>query len=71
MPPRALAAEGAANMQDVYFGAGCYWHVQHESVQAEREKLGRKDNELTSLTGYAGGTKTDADRECALGYVDL
>lgn len=61
VPPRALAAEGAANMQDVYFGAGCYWHVQHEFVQAEREKLGRKDNELTSLTGYAGGTKTDEE----------
>lgn len=40
---------------DVYFGCGCFWHVQHEFVEAERSILGRKDAELTSLAGYAGG----------------
>jgi len=40
---------------DVYFGCGCFWHVQHEFVEAEKKILGRKDSELTSLTGYAGG----------------
>ena len=32
-----------------------FWHVQHEFVEAERRILGRKDSELTSLVGYAGG----------------
>ena len=45
-------------MIDVYFGVGCFWHVQHEFVEAERSILNRKDNELTSWAGYAGGTKT-------------
>jgi len=40
---------------DVYFGCGCFWHVQHEFVEAERRILGRKDSELTALAGYAGG----------------
>jgi len=41
--------------ESVYFGVGCFWHIQHEFVAAEQELLGRKDNELSSLTGYAGG----------------
>ena len=47
----------AANdeLVDVYFGCGCFWHVQHEFVEAERKILGRKDKELTSRAGYAGG----------------
>ena len=57
-PNRAMAAEDININEDVYFGAGCFWHVQHEFIQAERNILGRKDNELTSLTGYAGGLKT-------------
>ena len=39
----------------VYFGCGCFWHVQHEFVEAERKILGRKDSQLTALAGYAGG----------------
>ncbi|KAL9186436.1 hypothetical protein ACHAXT_005674 [Thalassiosira profunda] len=58
-PGRSLAAD--APQEEVYFGAGCFWHVQHEFVQAERNLLGRKDNELTSLTGYAGGTKAGSE----------
>ena len=47
----------AANdeLVDVYFGCGCFWHVQHEFVEAERKILGRKDKELTARAGYAGG----------------
>jgi len=52
VPDRAAAAD---ELIPVYFGCGCFWHVQHEFVEAERKILGRKDNELTSLTGYAGG----------------
>ena len=40
---------------DVYFGCGCFWHVQHEFVEAERRILNRNDLELTSRAGYAGG----------------
>ena len=55
-PKNAIAAESSA-LTDVYFGVGCFWHIQHEFVEAERKLLGRADKELTSRTGYAGGTK--------------
>jgi peptide methionine sulfoxide reductase MsrA len=45
--------------EDVYFGVGCFWHIQHEFVQAERTLLGRTDDTITALAGYAGGTKAD------------
>eukprot|EP00965_Chrysotila_dentata_P227380 6195978-Pleurochrysis_carterae.AAC.3 len=45
----------------VYFGCGCFWHVQHEFVEAERRILGRSDLQFTSHTGYAGGI-AGADR---------
>ena len=31
------------DMVDVYFGSGCFWHVQHEFVEAERKYLSRND----------------------------
>jgi peptide methionine sulfoxide reductase MsrA len=40
---------------DVYFGCGCFWHVQHEMVEAEKKILGRTDDQLTARAGYAGG----------------
>ncbi|KAL7430786.1 hypothetical protein ACHAXH_002505 [Discostella pseudostelligera] len=40
---------------DIYFGCGCFWHVQHEFVQAEKNILLRSDMELTARAGYAGG----------------
>jgi peptide methionine sulfoxide reductase MsrA len=40
---------------DVYFGCGCFWHVQHEFAEAEKKILGRTDKQLTSRAGYAGG----------------
>ena len=54
-PLAPLAAEAAEEDISVYFGCGCFWHVQHEFVEAERKILGRKDSQLTSLAGYAGG----------------
>merc|ERR1719453_2960579 len=40
----------------LYFGCGCFWHVQHELIEAERQILGRTDDEdLTAIVGYAGG----------------
>jgi peptide methionine sulfoxide reductase MsrA len=52
--PAFAAAEDDKDI-DVYFGCGCFWHVQHELVEAERNILGRSDLELTARAGYAGG----------------
>ena len=37
------AVAATDELVDVYFGCGCFWHVQHEFVEAERKILGRKD----------------------------
>lgn len=42
-------------MIEVYFGCGCFWHVQHEFVEAERKILGRDVIDLSARVGYAGG----------------
>lgn len=40
----------------------CFWHIQHEFIeQGEKAILGRKNNQLTSVAGYAGGTSTDKE----------
>jgi peptide methionine sulfoxide reductase MsrA len=53
-PGSAQAADGEG-LIDVYFGCGCFWHVQHELVEAEKRILGRSDSVLTARAGYAGG----------------
>jgi peptide methionine sulfoxide reductase MsrA len=53
--PSAQAEEPAT--LPVYFGCGCFWHVQHEFVELERSALKRADLELNSRCGYAGGTR--------------
>jgi hypothetical protein len=78
--PFPVVAAAAADTDDAtsewyYFGAGCFWHMQHEFIQAERTILGRTDpNQYTSLAGYAGGTRTDENgRVCyhnLLGVAD-
>lgn len=55
------ASLAAGDEVDVYFGVGCFWHIQHEFVEAERQLLQRGDHQLTSRTGYAGGTKADKE----------
>lgn len=57
-PAIADGTTGGANEPsavEVYFGTGCFWHVQHEFVAAERSLLGRTDDALTARVGYAGG----------------
>jgi len=54
-PRQSFAASEDDELIDVYFGCGCFWHVQHEFVEAERSILGRSDDEITSRAGYAGG----------------
>lgn len=60
-PPSPAEAASLSDLTDVYFGVGCFWHIQHEFVEAESKLLGRGDKELTSLTGYAGGKSTDKE----------
>jgi len=49
----------------VFFGQGCFWHVQHEVVKKEISFLGRDGSSVTALVGYAGGTKVgDKGRVC-------
>jgi len=40
---------------DIYVGAGCFWHVQHEMTVAEQKLLGRDGRSYTAIAGYAGG----------------
>ena len=53
--PRTAPAAAEEELVDVYFGCGCFWHVQHEFVEAERNILGRSGAQITSRAGYAGG----------------
>jgi hypothetical protein len=73
-PSKAADAAMDTSPTDVYFGVGCYWHIQHEFVMAELDRLGRSNKELTAYTGYAGGKSTDKEgRVCyhnALGVAD-
>lgn len=64
LTPGFSSPASANDLIQVYFGVGCFWHIQHEFVEAERRLLNRKDEQLTSRTGYAGGTTTDKGRVC-------
>jgi peptide methionine sulfoxide reductase MsrA len=52
---QANAVEDNDELIDVYFGCGCFWHVQHEFVEAEKRILNREDSSFTARAGYAGG----------------
>ena len=52
-----IPSQAADKEVPVYFGVGCFWHVQHEFVTAEKKLLGRGDADITAITGYAGGNK--------------
>jgi len=58
-----LSNEGSTDLVSIYFGCGCFWHVQHEFVQAERRILNRSNDSAvnlpppTALAGYAGATE--------------
>ena len=41
----------------LYFGAGCFWHVQHEFVGEEMSTLKRSGAQITAVSGYAGGQR--------------
>ena len=70
-PQPAMAETPETNkLIDVYFGSGCFWHIMHEFVGAERKYLSRSDKELTSLAGYAGGKDT-SDKVCYHNFSGL
>lgn len=48
-------SDAAPEEISIYFGCGCFWHLQHGLVQAERRILNRTDHQLTSRAAYAGG----------------
>lgn len=48
---------------DMYFGQGCFWHVQRDMVQLESQLLARKSgSEVTSIAGYAGGATAEGKK---------
>lgn len=47
----------------IYFGAGCFWHVQHEFVSEEVGALSREASDITAISGYAGGKKVGRSKE--------
>mmetsp|Transcript_145061 Transcript_145061/g.464861 ORF Transcript_145061/g.464861 Transcript_145061/m.464861 type:complete len:274 (-) Transcript_145061:177-998(-) len=53
-------ARFSKELVNIYFGAGCFWHVQHEFIKAEQNFLKREGEELTAITGYAGGSKLNS-----------
>mmetsp|Transcript_87045 Transcript_87045/g.186562 ORF Transcript_87045/g.186562 Transcript_87045/m.186562 type:complete len:316 (-) Transcript_87045:34-981(-) len=61
-------APGASKDVSVYFGCGCFWHVQHEFIHAEQAILGRNSATYTALAGYAGGNSLN--RESMVCYDD-
>lgn len=40
-------ADEAKDVQKYYWGVGCFWHAQHEFINAEKQVLGRSDDQLT------------------------
>jgi len=79
IPSSAYAATNTASnlassaKQDVplYFGVGCFWHVQHEFIKAEERILGRLADDFTSLAGYAGGLKQSDEPNDLVCYHNL
>eukprot|EP00929_Paragymnodinium_shiwhaense_P115081 TRINITY_DN8369_c0_g1_i1.p1 TRINITY_DN8369_c0_g1~~TRINITY_DN8369_c0_g1_i1.p1 ORF type:complete len:309 (+),score=76.20 TRINITY_DN8369_c0_g1_i1:73-999(+) len=64
--PRAAFAEGESSPVNLYFGQGCFWHVQHDFVVREGKNMGRKTaGDITAVAGYAGGKEVgQGDRVC-------
>lgn len=53
--PEAVPVVPIDDSLRVYFGAGCFWHMQHEMVREEIKSLGRDGSEITAVSGFAGG----------------
>eukprot|EP00930_Biecheleria_cincta_P059062 TRINITY_DN44831_c0_g1_i1.p1 TRINITY_DN44831_c0_g1~~TRINITY_DN44831_c0_g1_i1.p1 ORF type:complete len:241 (-),score=54.65 TRINITY_DN44831_c0_g1_i1:120-842(-) len=51
---------GSSKNVSVYFGCGCFWHMQHAFVLQEITELCRESSSLTARTAYGGGKNTGA-----------
>jgi len=48
--------------QSVWLGNGCFWHTQYDMVTVEQARpFSRRDAQITSLVGYAGGLFTSPE----------
>jgi len=52
------SATPSGNELSVYFGCGCFWHVQHAFVTSEMTGLCREGDHISARTAYAGGKET-------------
>jgi len=59
--PSSYAPPSGKKSIDVYFGCGCFWHMQHGFALLEMTELCRRDSNITARTAYAGGTQTGAN----------
>lgn len=46
---------------EVYFGCGCFWHVQYAFAGLEQSLLNRTGSQVTARTAYAGSVQTGPD----------
>lgn len=60
-PCSAPDSSPAVKTISVYFGCGCFWHVQHAFVLLEMSELCRQGRSITARVAYAGGKRTGAD----------
>lgn len=63
-PTLQCAGVPEANGTAVYFGNGCFWERQWAFVGVEREELHRSTDEVSAVTGYAGGQSAPKDTVC-------
>lgn len=61
VPANCTVPDANTNMVDVYFGCGCFWHMQHGFVVFEMTDLCRKGGDITARAAYAGGLETGPD----------
>mmetsp|Transcript_53036 Transcript_53036/g.88068 ORF Transcript_53036/g.88068 Transcript_53036/m.88068 type:complete len:272 (+) Transcript_53036:89-904(+) len=70
LPQSATADE--TQLVPLYFGAGCFWHVQHELALHEALTLQRRGAQITAVSGYAGGTRLgDQNRVCYHNFKNI
>eukprot|EP00446_Apocalathium_sp_SHHI-4_P006785 CAMPEP_0177163004 /NCGR_PEP_ID=MMETSP0367-20130122/6182_1 /TAXON_ID=447022 ORGANISM="Scrippsiella hangoei-like, Strain SHHI-4" /NCGR_SAMPLE_ID=MMETSP0367 /ASSEMBLY_ACC=CAM_ASM_000362 /LENGTH=229 /DNA_ID=CAMNT_0018608803 /DNA_START=63 /DNA_END=749 /DNA_ORIENTATION=- len=61
---RSAALLRVVDEVEVYFGCGCFWHVQHGFATLEISSLHRTDGNISSRTAYAGGREPAGGLVC-------
>jgi hypothetical protein len=57
----ASLPDNGPNDINIYFGCGCFWHMQHGLATLEMSELCRQGSNITARTAYAGGTQVGED----------